>query len=630
MDRENDNRRANNLWEKNGRRQSLLESERRNRRRRSQDTDRTEKNIGGSRYARQAESTESGTGSRQARQAERTENGSVSRYARQAERTESGVGSRYARQPERTESGIVSRYARQPERTKSGGGSRYADKQSRETAATQEKPQYDKNGRPAGKHQEKKTLPVGKKKTGEWIGNIIKERDPVKLALLSLGGVTAIAYIIVAIYFGGHFYSGTQVYGIDCGKKTANQVKQEVVSRIGEYALTVTERNDQQDVISAKQIGLQYEDDNRIETLLKRQNSFIWPIMMLIRKDTHLDVNTAYNREGIDGVIQQLSCMQPVNITAPKDAYRGETDEGYEVVAEVMGTTLDYEKTKTAIMDGLDRGVQTVSLEEAGCYIDPAVYQDDAALNEDVRKLNSMLTARITYDFSDRQEVVDAKVIRDWIFKDENGEYYIDDNHVWAYVASLAEKYDTFGGSRTFYTSIGTTVDLYGGDYGWAIDQDATAEILAADVKAGKTETIEPQYVYTAMSRDENDIGGTYVEICISQQEMWCYQDGYLVVDTPVVTGNPNKNNGTPSGGVWAIDAKMQDYTLRGEGYAAPVSYWMPFNGNVGIHDLQTRYYFGGSIYLSNGSHGCVNTPYNEAQTIYSIVSIGTPVIVYQ
>ena len=197
-------------------------------------------------------------------------------------------------------------------------------------------------------------------------------------------------------------------------------------------------------------------------------------------------------------------------------------------------------------------------------------------------------------------------------------------------MADLAAKYDTFGGYRVFYTSFGTAVELSGGDYGWAMDQDATAEILAEAVKAGKTETIQPQYVYTAMDRSENDIGGTYVEVCISRQEMWCYQDGVLMVDTPVVTGNPNKDNATPSGGVWAIDAKMQDYVLRGEGYESPVDYWMPFNGDVGIHDMQTRYYFGGTIYLTNGSHGCVNTPYDAAQTIYNIVSIGTPVVVYE
>ena len=110
---------------------------------------------------------------------------------------------------------------------------------------------------------------------------------------------------------------------------------------------------------------------------------------------------------------------------------------------------------------------------------------------------------------------------------------------------------------------------------------------------------------------------------------MWCYKDGVCIVYTPVVTGNPNKGNATPSNGVWSIDAKMQNYTLVGEGYRLPVDFWMPFNGNVGIHDMQTRAYFGGTIYLTNGSHGCINTPYANAKTIYENVSIGTPVIVY-
>ena len=111
---------------------------------------------------------------------------------------------------------------------------------------------------------------------------------------------------------------------------------------------------------------------------------------------------------------------------------------------------------------------------------------------------------------------------------------------------------------------------------------------------------------------------------------MWCYENGNLVVDTPVVTGNPNKGWGTPSGGVWAIDAKKRDAILEGEGYEAPVDYWMPFNDNVGIHDFKERYHFGSTIYLTNGSHGCVNTPYDAVQKIYETVSIGTPVIVYE
>lgn len=58
---------------------------------------------------------------------------------------------------------------------------------------------------------------------------------------------------------------------------------------------------------------------------------------------------------------------------------------------------------------------------------------------------------------------------------------------------------------------------------------------------------------------------------------MWCYKDGVVVVDTPVVTGNVSKGYDTPSGSVWAIDAKKHDAVLKGEGYTQPVTYWMPF-----------------------------------------------------
>ena len=471
------------------------------------------------------------------------------------------------------------------------------------------------------RYREKRPAAPGKK-TGGGV-------DVVKLSLIGLGAVVAIAYIIVAFYFGGHFYSGATIYGIDCSRMTAGQVKEEVAKKLGEYTLTVEERNGQKDVITAEQIGLQYQDDDTIEGHLKNQRCYIWPAMMLIGRGD-MTIPTTYDREGIDSVLRNMNCFLPGNIVAPQDAYRGDTLTGYEVVPEVMGTTLDYDKTKEVIMNALDQGVTSVSLEEEGCYIDPLVYQDDPELNAQVEELNSLLTASITYDFGDRQEVVDGSVIKNWIAQDEEGAYYIDDNKIWEYVAELAAKYDTFGMEREFHTSLGTTVSLSGGDYGWAMDQDATAQILSEAVKAGKTETITPEYVYTAMSRDENDIGGTYVEICISRQEMWCYQDGSLVVDTPVVTGNPNKGDATPAGGVWAIDAKMEDYVLTGEGYEAPVDYWMPFNGDIGIHDMQNRWDFGGTIYLSNGSHGCVNTPYEAAQTIYGIVSIGTPVVVYE
>ena len=59
------------------------------------------------------------------------------------------------------------------------------------------------------------------------------------------------------------------------------------------------------------------------------------------------------------------------------------------------------------------------------------------------------------------------------------------------------------------------------------------------------------------------------------------------------------------------------------------MTYWMPFNKDVGIHDAAWRSEFGGEIYKKDGSHGCVNTPPDMAEKIYNNIEIGVPIIVY-
>lgn len=120
---------------------------------------------------------------------------------------------------------------------------------------------------------------------------------------------------------------------------------------------------------------------------------------------------------------------------------------------------------------------------------------------------------------------------------------------------------------------------------------------------------------------------GTYIEVSVAQQHMWFYENGKLVVDTDVVTGNKDSAD-TPTG-TYSIESRAQDTTLTGEGYSSFVSYWMGFYGGYGIHDASWRSSFGGDIYEGNGSHGCVNTPYEKVKIIYEHTDYGTPVYVY-
>ena len=108
-------------------------------------------------------------------------------------------------------------------------------------------------------------------------------------------------------------------------------------------------------------------------------------------------------------------------------------------------------------------------------------------------------------------------------------------------------------------TSLGATINLNaGGDYGWCIDKEETTQALLQAIEDETQGNLDPVYLYTANDRSANDIGNTYVEVCISQQKMWCYKDGVLVTETPVTTGNHATGYDTPAGSVWAVDAKKK------------------------------------------------------------------------
>ena len=173
---------------------------------------------------------------------------------------------------------------------------------------------------------------------------------------------------------------------------------------------------------------------------------------------------------------------------------------------------------------------------------------------------------------------------------------------------------------------------------GWQVDREKSLENLKTALAEGKEQEMELSYSHKAKGTSDNDLGDVYVEISIDRQTMWCYKNGQLVVETPVVTGDISKEGrATPKNGCWPIFWKTTEYTMKGPKdangqpeYTAFVHYWMPFNGGVGIHDLASRgNNFGGDIYKTNGSHGCINTPLEAAKTIYETVSVGTPVIVY-
>lgn len=448
------------------------------------------------------------------------------------------------------------------------------------------------------------------------------------IILAIIFSIILVAYISVAVYFMGHFLFNVYVNDIPAYKMTAGEIEQEVTAGLKKYVLTIQGRGDITDTISADDINLSLRMDGQFNRALKEQNPLLWPAYLF--KDTHLTTDNivVYSKEVAQSKIETLSFFAPENIVEPVDAYVSEEsgEDGFYVVPEEYGQAPVLDAAVDKICAAIDVLDPQVVLDDE-CYKAPAVFSDNEELTALCDNLNTYCKADITYEFGDERVEVNGTLIRQWC--DINGTAVnLDEEKVKEFVKSLARKYDTFGKDRTIISHSGQEVTVTGGDYGWWMDRSTEASELISAIKNGDKGVRTPVYFGTAAAYGDKDYGDSYVEIDLTSQHLWVYQDGQVVEDSDFVSGCVNKKRNTPVG-TYGITYKERDATLVGENYSSAVKYWMPFNGNVGMHDASWRSVFGGYDYVLNGSHGCINLPPEKAAKIYDLVTKGEAVFVY-
>lgn len=468
-----------------------------------------------------------------------------------------------------------------------------------------------------------------------------------KKKLMIFGIVAAVAVVLLAgfygyraFYFTSHFFDGTVINGMDSSGMTAAQVEKEIEENARNYTLDIHFRNGDQQ-IQGNTIDYRYQPDGSVQDLLKKQNAFVWLMENSRNKEHQINVTMQYDEAKLEEQVSQFQQLQADQMQAPTNAQIQYQSDGFVVTEENQGTQLDVDQAKAVIADAVAKGVTELDMDEAGVYSEPEITAADSNLEEQAAQLNDLVSASITYQLPDGQtQVLDGNTMKDWLSVDENGSYSKNDE-VWnqklnEYVASLAEAVDTYGEAQTFpATGIDEGVKVTQSNYGWKIDQEQEAAQLAKDIEEHLTTTREPVYASREFASDNNGFGNTYVEIDVSRQHVWFYKDGSLIVDSSCVTGKMVKSRYTPAG-IFQLVSKTSPKTLRGPKQAdgsyeweSDVTYWMPFNGGIGLHDATWRSSFGGTRYINSGSHGCINLPLSVAKKIYNNIEVGTPIIVY-
>lgn len=460
-----------------------------------------------------------------------------------------------------------------------------------------------------------------------------QKKKKIVTVLLIILGVLVLAYLGVALFFTKHFFFYTKINGTEFSAKTVGTVEKYMENQVKGYELTLKEIDGDTETIDGDDIDLAYAKGDELETLLKKQNPLLWVSALWKHPEIDASVGVEYDKDKLNDEIAGLQCMQPEEQVAPQSAQPVFQNTQFVVQNEVVGSQIDTEKFTEAVNTAVTEFQTTLDMEKEGCYVMPKFTADSPEVTAAADTMNGYLGANVTYDFSPYTEVVNSSVISQWLTVDENMNVTFNQDAVRAYIQELANKYDTAGKTRTIVTSLGNTVEVSGGSYGWKIDQEAEYSALTANIQNGETVTREPQYAQRAASHEGNDYGSSYVEIDLTNQHVWVYVNGQCVVETDCVTGNPNKGNGTPQG-VYSIAYKEMNTTLRGPKQAdgsyeweSPVTYWMPFNGGIGLHDASWQPTFGGDWYLNHGSHGCVNLPPSVAGAVYDNIDSGTPVV---
>ncbi|MGN0308695.1 MAG: L,D-transpeptidase family protein [Lachnospiraceae bacterium] len=466
----------------------------------------------------------------------------------------------------------------------------------------------------------------------------MKKRTGIILAvLLSCILLPGLIYLGLAIYYQDSFYYGTWINGIYCTGKTVEEVQKELTESFSYEGLRI-EGVESEDFLSAEELKLSFDFKPALEEYLNHQNPFNWFYQLVTgHHNQSLLPIIDFSEKNLEQWIYTANFYEK-NLQLTEDSLSIVLGpEGYQL-EENKADVLRLSAAEEAIREAVYSARDFVSLVESGCYFQ----REDTADMEEVRRLYAKLedfqSFSLTYTIKEKRRSLTKAELAKFILRDEKTEEFVFDKEgklmirqasITEFVKELAKEYDTWN-NWYFTTRDGREVHITKGNYGLQIDQKAEAEYLTRLLKEGSSEPVEhsPKYARDISYKDQHGIGNTYIEIDMGAQKMYYLEEGEVRLETDVVTGCTKKGMGTPQM-VCYVYNKKEDAILRGEGYRAPVNFWVPVYGGIGIHDATWRSQFGGEIYIREGSHGCINTPLDKMEELFELIEVGIPVVIY-
>ncbi len=271
----------------------------------------------------------------------------------------------------------------------------------------------------------------------------------------------------------------------------------------------------------------------------------------------------------------------------------------------------------------------------------------ERSLGPTLSEAQQLMATPIVLSYQDKTFTPTNKDIGQWLAfeKQQDGTAAklvpkVDTAKLKSYIQRIANQLDIAPVAKKVNVENGVSKVTQEGVEGLAIDQDpavaAVADAVAKNASLTYIITAHPVPFKTMSTTLVSLDYGRYIEINLSRQHLWVWQDHQVIYETPITSGATGAGFPTVTG-LFSVYYKTTNTHLVGNQYGPRynydvfVKYWMPFYSGFGMHDASWRNgSFGGQDYYYGGSHGCVNMPEAAAAFLYGWADIGTPVWVHK
>lgn len=413
-----------------------------------------------------------------------------------------------------------------------------------------------------------------------------------------------------------------ELFGVDISGKTTEEAGAAILKAVEDYSLSL-EVNESVFAVSADVLKLSVDEkklDDALQTLEKGGE---------VSADTVKDIISFDTGAAVKMVQDKLN-------TRPKNARLQYSEGGgkFVIQPEKDGKEIPEKPVADEITLAVYELKPNLSITVEPVTAKAEVTQNSQAAKSAAEKANNMLSVSLKYTYTpDGEKSSTESIGRDTVasflyVKDDGLSVGISDSALNSYVSQMDKAHSVPGKTGKFRTTGGSYLSIDVDYPGQSIDKTGLSGDIAYCIKNCISGTRTAPYLAKDAYSDCM-FGGNYVEIDLNSQHIWVYNKGKCVVSSPIVSGSVVDKNMTPTG-LYSIQNKATDTYLVGPTWRDWVYFWMPFYGGYGMHDADGwRSEYGGDIYLYNGSHGCVNMPYNAAKDTYNNISVGTKVVLY-